>query len=365
VGTARGTPPAGGPVSAGDSSHYYGSAPAIRLEKRTNGRDADQPPGPYVAVGQAVAWTYEVGNTGNITLTEVSVVDDRGVTVSCPATTLAPGATMICTASGTAAAGQYANRGTARGTPPTGGPVSAGDSSHYYGSAPAILLEKRTNGQDADSPPGPYVAVGGAVAWTYEVRNMGNVTLSGVSVVDDRGVAVSCPGTSLAPGATMTCTASGTAAAGQYANRGTARGTPPAGSVVSAGDSSHYYGSAPAILLEKRTNGQDADSPPGPYIRVGRPVVWTYEVKNVGNVALSGVSVVDDQGVAVSCPATALGPGATMICQASGEAAAGPYRNVGMARGTPPVGNPVTASDPSHFVGVGVRTLCLLPLVAR
>ena len=59
----------------------------------------------------------------------------------------------------------------------------------------------------------------------------------------------------------MTCTATGTAVAGQYANIGTATGTPPAGQPPSDTDPSHYFGSAPGIDIEKSTNGDGRRQP--------------------------------------------------------------------------------------------------------
>ena len=56
-----------------------------------------------------------------------------------------------------------------------------------------IGIEKSTNGVDADDPPGPSVPVGDPISWTYVVTNLGEVTLSAITVTDDQGVAVSCP----------------------------------------------------------------------------------------------------------------------------------------------------------------------------
>ena len=63
-------------VSDTDPSHYFGAAPAIDIEKATNGEDADSPTGPYIIVGDLVTWTYNVTNTGNVPLVNVNVTDD-------------------------------------------------------------------------------------------------------------------------------------------------------------------------------------------------------------------------------------------------------------------------------------------------
>ena len=53
----------------------------------------------YSSVGQSIPYSYLVTNTGTTALTGVSVSDDLVPTVSCPSTTLAPGANESCTGS--------------------------------------------------------------------------------------------------------------------------------------------------------------------------------------------------------------------------------------------------------------------------
>ncbi|MBL7199457.1 MAG: hypothetical protein ISS56_04860 [Anaerolineae bacterium] len=360
TGTVTGTPTVGLPVTASDASHSYGATLALTVEVRTNGEDADAPPGPYVLVGDPVAWTYAVTNGSNVTLTDVLVADDQGAQVSCDASALIPGGWMTCTASGTAAAGPYTNTGVVTGTPPgTLAPISARDVGHYYGANPGVTLEKRTNGQDADAAPGPYILVGDPATWEYAVRNTGNVTLTGITLVDDNGTLrdagddwTACTIPSLGPGLSETCAAGTTAKSGQYGNSGSVTGSPPVGPDVVASDPSHYYGAQPAIDVEKRTQGQDADAAPGPYVLVGDPVAWTFTVRNTGNVALSGLSVSDDQLGVVTCEQTTLLPGASTTCQEAGTAEAGQHANVGTARGVPPGAlAPVTDIDRSHYYG--------------
>jgi uncharacterized repeat protein (TIGR01451 family) len=348
LGTVTAEMPNGQTVSASDPSHYFGQTQlAVTLEKSTEGFDADTPPGPSLPVGSTVSWTYLVTNVGSVTLENITVTDDQGVTVTCPDTTLAPGASMTCTASGTVQPGQYANIGSVTADIPDITTVAASDPSHYFGQT--LVLQKATNGQDADLPPGPSLEVGDPITWTYVVTNPGPATVSNLAVTDDQGVVVTCPQTTLAAAESVTCTATGVAQAGQYANVGTATAQLPAGGTVSASDPSHYFGLT--LRLEKATNGQDADSPPGPVLSVGAPVAWTYVVTNLDSNPVFNVSVTDDQGVVVTCPGTTLAGGNSMTCTASGTAAAGQYANVGTVTADSEVFGQVSASDPSHYFG--------------
>jgi hypothetical protein len=327
----------------------------LKIEKRTNGQDADTAPGPSIPVGSPVTWEYVVSNTGDVLLSNIAVSDDKGVQVSCPRTKLAPGESMTCTGKGTAVACQYENIGFVVASPPSGPDLTAQDPSHYFGTQNAkIDIEKATNGQDADTAPGPTITVGSPVNWTYAVTNTGDVNLTGVKVTDDKGVAVTCPKTSLHPGESMTCTGKGTAVAGPYVNVGTVTAKGSCDETVTDSDASHYTGEAPQnpnISIKKYTNGQDADAAPGPTILVGAAVQWTYIVTNTGNVALSNVKVTDNKGVAVSCPKTSLAAWESMTCTGNGTATAGQYENIGSVAGTPPSGPNVTSTDPSHYFG--------------
>jgi hypothetical protein len=354
TGTVTAQTAVGDPITASDPSHYLGlTYPAIKIKKATNGDDADQAPGPQIQAGSTVLWTYVVTNTGDVALASIAVTDDKGVAVTCPKAALAPGESMTCTGSGTAQIGQYKNVGAVTGQSLCGATVTDDDPSHYYGiDTPGITIVKKTNGQDANTAPGPEIEVGAPVLWEYLVTNTGKITLTGVAVTDDKGVAVTCPKTTLKAGESMTCTGNGTAQACQYQNLGTATGTAYGGAKVSASDPSHYFGKIyPAIQIKKSTNGQDADTAPGPEIAVGAPVAWTYVVTNTGDAALTGVKVTDDKGVSVSCPKTSLQPGESMTCTGNGTAQEGQYKNVGAVTGQPSCGNPVSDDDPSHYFG--------------
>lgn len=110
------------------------------------------------------------------------------------------------------------------------------------------------------------------------------------------------------------------------------------------------------IDIESATNGFDADVAPGPLLTAGSAVQYTYAVVNTGNVPLTDVVVTDDgAGGPVSCPATELVVGGSMTCWLDGVVTPGPYRNVGIATGTPSgdgIGLPMAAdADVSHHFG--------------
>ena len=115
--------------------HCRAVGPSVKIEKFTNGEDANDAPGPAIPVGSTVTWTYRVTNTGTVPLTNVMVTDDQGVTVSCTATTLNATQSMTCTGTGFAVAGQYRNVGRVTANYATGS-VADTDPSHYFGIQP-------------------------------------------------------------------------------------------------------------------------------------------------------------------------------------------------------------------------------------
>ena len=228
-----------------------------------------------------------------------------------------------------------------------------------------VTFAKQTNGEDAEEIPGPYIAVGDSVSWTYGITNNGNDSLN-FSIVDNPPVTISCPKYILLSGESTTCTASGTAVEGQYSNTATVT-VMPSGEIPSfdVKDTSHYFGVTTGIDIEKSTNGQDADNAPGPNIKVGNPVNWDYEITNTGNVSLTSIVVTDDQGVIVSCPGDSLDGGASMMCTASGIAVEGQYTNIGSVTADPLSGfEQVSDSDYSHYFGItSEMAYVFLPLV--
>ncbi len=369
--------PVGDLVSAADTAYYFGAGPAITLIKEVNGQPEPNAPGLSLPVGDPVTFSYVVTNTGNVTLDPVTVVDDPGEDITCPETSLTPGESETCSAEGGAAGtGQHENTATATGQgvdnagAPVGSPVTAADTAHYFGvdNGPAITLIKDVNGQHDPTPPGLYVPVGDPVTFTYLVTNTGNVTLDPVTVVDDPTEAITCPQTSLASEASMTCMADGGAAGGEHQNTATATGQGlngaghPIGAPVTATDSAIYFGSDPAITLVKDVNGESEPKAPGLAVPVGSTVTFTYLVTNTGNVILTRITVTDNVLGAITCPESSLAPSQSETCTKAATARPGAQTNIGMATAQPestggqPVGATTSATDPATYTGVAAST---------
>ena len=157
--------------------------------------------------------------------------------------TLAPGATKTCYATRTITqadidAGIYTNSATATGTAPDSSTVSdTGSVSVDAAESPALTLTKTTTDTT-------YSTVGKKINYTITLTNSGNVTLTDVGISDALVSDLSCtpsqPAASLAPGASLNCTASYTTKltdldAGSVVNTATASGTDTKSNAVNSG----------------------------------------------------------------------------------------------------------------------------------
>ncbi|MFD5427655.1 hypothetical protein [Streptomyces sp. NPDC127084] len=374
--TATGTPPSGQAVTSNESSAVFTPArrPEVRLTKAAS-------PNEVTESGQRVDYTLVVSNTGNLPLDDVDVADTvfsgsgAPPTVSCPATSLAVGDSMTCTASYLVTqtdvdSGSVANTAVATGTPPDGPAVtSTANATVTAQRNPSLALAK-------SAEPQSVTAADQLVTYTHTVTNTGNVTLTGVAVTEiafsgtGTTPAVSCPGTSLAPGQSMDCTATyevtqADVNAGEVANTARAAGNPPSGASVTATSSASVTADqAPAVALVKTVVGD------GGVFRSGEVLTYSYRVTNTGNVTLSALSVADvvfsGTGPAPepSCPVTVLAPGASTTCTATytvtqQDVDAGSVENTARAAGTPPSGTPVSVQSSALFTPVTNPALSL------
>jgi uncharacterized repeat protein (TIGR01451 family) len=459
VGKVTGEDPLGSHLTDSDFSHYFGTKPEIEIIKSGTLDKTVVLPNDRADVGDVIEYTFTVTNTGNVPLTSVTVTDPK-VTVSGGPITLAPGASDSTTFTATYTltqadinVGKVDNTATATGKDPEQEDVSDDDDETVTISQdPAILVEKVAS---YDEP----LTVGSVITYTYTVTNTGNVTLTGITAIDDPLGAVTLATTTLAPLASTTGTLTHTITqadinTGKVNNDVVATGTPPSGddvtddddetvtisqgpelSIIKTGPATVFIGETitygitvtntgnvilhnvlfndaklgivdqalgdivvgssvtihptygpvtendlpgpivntaiadsdeagpvddshsvdivtnPGIAIEKATNGEDADASPGPTIAVGGTVTWTYIVTNTGNVALANIVVTDSVLGAIGT-ITSLAPGASQTLTKTGTAVAGQYANTGTATVT--FGDTTyTDSDDSHYFGAG------------
>ena len=227
--TATGTPPSGPPVSdlsgttTGDDDPTVtplANSPAIALVK-TADTSALSTPG---QVGEIITYNFAITNTGNVTLTGVTLSDTLpGIVISGgPIPSLAPGATDSTTYTATyaltasdVALRRVTNQATTTGTPPTGPDVSdlSGTSNTddnptvtQVGPATAIAGVSMTK-----TTPRDIVRRGEVVPYTITVSNVNSFPISSVNIVDTLPPGfVYVPGTATIGGVSTPVTVSGT-----------------------------------------------------------------------------------------------------------------------------------------------------------
>ncbi|MDI1321711.1 MAG: DUF11 domain-containing protein, partial [Algoriphagus sp.] len=139
----------------------------------------------YDAVGQELEYTLEVTNTGNVTLSNVTIADPLTGTIQ-NIGTLAPGLSTIVYTSYTVDQddldnGSVTNIATATGTPPSQSEVQDTDNAVVLARQDiAIALVKSSEflaGEECSE-------AGDEILYTFKVYNMGNVSLSEVALTD-------------------------------------------------------------------------------------------------------------------------------------------------------------------------------------
>lgn len=208
--------------------------------------------------GAPVRYRFVVTNTGQSGLSEVTIVDPL-IPFFCDddfdigAIAAGGSVTVDCTLPIGFSLGTTVNTATVTARTPGGQTLDASDTAQVLVPTPSITVEKTTNGLPAETPTAAVrLDVGDAVTWTYVVRNSGVDDLVDLTLVDDREAAVTLDaercirssgdwGEPLPPGATITCTHTGAAVAGDYVNVATVTGrgvvTPL---TVADVDPSHY-----------------------------------------------------------------------------------------------------------------------------
>ncbi|GAA4081724.1 hypothetical protein GCM10023066_12060 [Nocardioides kongjuensis] len=331
--TATGTPPSGPPVvSPPDTTDTPADqAGGLSLTKVADKSD--------LVVGEVITYTFTATNTGTTTLSPVTISDAKlGLLDSPCAASLAPGASVACSTSGSylvtqadVDTGHVDNTATATGIDPSGSTATATDSVTVVGTAlPSMSLDKTSRVVDVNG--NGKTDVGDQIWYSFVIVNTGNITLSNVVVNDPMlgrlGIGITCATTTLAPRASTTCTADEAYVvtqtdvdAGGVFNRASATADVPPGvpPVVPPNDVTETPAvPAPAIDLDKKAKVEDVNG--NGRTDIGDYIHYSFKVTNTGNTTLTNVRVDDEMlaglGIGITCPQTTLSVGASMKCRA-------------------------------------------------
>ncbi|GII81977.1 hypothetical protein Sru01_69590 [Sphaerisporangium rufum] len=373
---ARGTPPSGPQITSPPSTATVTatSAPALALLKRST-------PPAYSFVGQVLTYSFDLVNTGNRTLTAVSVADTAfsgtgpPPVITCPVTTLDPGQTTTC--SGTYVvtqedidAGELTDTAIATGTPPTGPPIQ---SDPYTLIVPDDDLPAVTLVKTAD--PANVSTAGQTVTYTFLVTNAGNTSLETISVTDTAfsgtgpPPVITCPVVILRPTQSTTCSATyqmtqADIDAGAVVNTAVARAyelnepdepvfSEPSTATVTAAPE-------PALSLVKSAS-------PTTVSVAGQTVSYSLLVTNTGNVTVRTLAAADTafSGTGTppvfTCPVTTLVPQGTTTCTGTyrvtqADIDAGTVTDTAVATGTGPAGQGITSNGSTATVTVSAAS---------
>ena len=318
------------------------------------------------AEGDTITYTYTVSNTGNVTLTNAIVVDDKvaddAASIICPNRTnetvknvipsLAPGQNVTCTTvyALTAAditAKKVTNTATVTATPPSGAVAPSPASSSV-----TVLVDQRvTISLDKVATPRwttPTPVVGDIIDYLYTVTNTGDTSLNNISVTDDKIIAsgISCEGKTVSPtnvistlavAASKTCVASYTLTqqdleAGSVTNiaiASTIYSDVVNGEFVSSSVSATDDATVGNLSTTEFSFSKDGVINLGSKSRIDKDdtITYTYTVTNEGTSTLPSLTITDDKIAAenISCQGktssptnvvTSLGPGLSATCTA-------------------------------------------------
>ena len=214
------TPPVGPAVTASDTALVDVTGPAIVIAKT--------PETQLARTGDTVTFTIAVTNTGDVTLSNITVTDALAPNCNRAFASLAVGQSTSYTCSLANVTTDFTNTAAVTAKPPVGANVTASDAALVDVIHPSITIAKTPDVQTVRS--------GGTATFTLALTNTGDVTLSNVTVTD--ALAPNCDrslGTlAMGQGTSYICTLANVTT--DFTNGATVTAAPPAGANVTASD---------------------------------------------------------------------------------------------------------------------------------
>ncbi len=339
-------------------TYTYLKIPTIALEKTGTQNLNVVAPNGRADVGDQITYAFTVTNTGNTTLTNVTVTDPVATIIGSPIASMAPG--EINSTAYTAVytltqadidAGTFTNEASVTGTSTAGpDPTGTDTDTQILIQVPALNTVKTTGSAT-------YSSTSDVLNYTIMVTNTGNVTVSNITLADANAT-VTCDTNpfTLKPGESFTCTATHNITladlnAGHVDNIATATGLDPNGDpVTDPSDTVTVTATQTPLLMTVKTAMNST------YSSVGEEIDYLIRVTNMGNITINGITLSDPNAV-VSCTSMSynLLPGQSFTCTAihtvtQADLDAGKVNNIATATGTDINGNRI--SDPSDLVTV-------------
>ncbi|WP_375279678.1 hypothetical protein [Pseudooctadecabacter sp.] len=264
------------------------TAPALEIVKAVSS-------GSYTAIGDELTYTFDVTNTGNQTLTSVTVTDRFFPDLECTVPELAPGGSFDCQAvleitQTEVDAGELVNVARVDGLSPSNEPVDAASNlviSVGPGGSSELTLVKTAN-------PDPFGAVGSSITYAFAVTNDGPFTMKDLIVTDPLIPGYSCTIPRLAVGQTdaISCSASYTVTQddvdrGEIENTANVTGTTLIDRISTTEDTITTQGpdADPSLAVVKTAEV--------PSTAVGETITYTLRINNTGNVSLTAPDLTD------------------------------------------------------------------------
>jgi len=250
--------------------------------------------------GDVIEYTYTVSNTGKVTLTGLEVYDDLLGDISLTATSLTPGESTSGTATYTVTQADIDSGADIVNTANVTTDQGVSDSA----SATVNVVQDTAVQIALSADPASVSEAGDVITYTYTVTNAGRVTLTGMTVMDDRLGSIALYVTTLTPGdvtsglATYMVTQADIDSGADMVNTATATCDQGVTDTTSAVVSIVQIPAVSVALFADRSSVSQA----------GDVITYTYTVTNPGKVTLTGITATDDKLGSISM-ASSLAPG--------------------------------------------------------
>lgn len=342
-----------------------------------------------------LVFTFVVKNTSSGALKAVAITT-KGMTVKCPATEIAAGQSMICTARRLVSQadmdqGKVAVVSTVTAIGPYAAAIKESVTTTFPLPQQPRLQATQWVSQTRDRNRDGRIGVGDGLTFRMTVTNTGNLTLRNLEISDTvlsrLGLTMTCSNTTLVPGQKTWCQAGvlnvtkGMAARGSLSNWATPKAASPAGAAVTGNTTK----TVTAIVAYEVSNPDTPGTPPKPRVvrklaliqyapivddvngngalTAGETIRFSFTVTNTGTIGINRLYIDDARvikaGGSVSCRSTSLAPGASTSCfttavpvtKFQGKLGNGFGANYATAVGTSLDGRTVRSNSTSVFQG--------------